>query len=74
MTVSELKQYQDKTVIVHLKDGEVATVKISFVDAEYEDIIVDIIATNSPDEYKGPANSAYTIPVAALTSVQEISS
>jgi hypothetical protein len=73
MTVSELRPFQDKIVVLHLKDGEIATVKVWFVDAEYEDIIVDIIATNRPDEYKGPANSSYTIPIGSLASAQEIS-
>jgi O-succinylbenzoate synthase len=74
MTVSELRPYQDKIVVLHLKDGEIATVKVRFVDAEYEDIIVDIIATNRPDLYKrDPANSSYTIPVGSLASAQEVS-
>jgi hypothetical protein len=73
VTVSELKPYQDKIVVLHLKDGEIATAKVLFVDAEYEDIIVDIIATNRHYKNKGPANPAYTISVAVLTSVREIS-
>jgi hypothetical protein len=73
MTIAELTRYQDKTVILRLHDGEIATVKVTFVDAEYEDIIVDIISTNRPENYKGPSNAAYVIGAAALASVEEIS-
>jgi hypothetical protein len=74
MTVAELLPYQDKTVILNLHDGEVATVKIAFVDAEYGDIMVDIIHTDSPEQYKGQADSAYTIRASEIVSVDEISS
>ena len=46
MKITEVKPYEDRTVILHLRDGEIATAKIAFVDAEYEDIIVDIVRTN----------------------------
>lgn len=55
-------------------DGEIATVRVEFVDAEYEDIIVDIINTNRRDKYKGPSMSVYAIPAADLATVDEISS
>jgi len=48
MKVAELKPYEDKTVVLHLSDGEIATAKIVYVDAEYEDIIVDMVRTNRP--------------------------
>jgi hypothetical protein len=73
MTIAELKPYQDKTVVLRFWNGEVATVKVDFVDAEYEDIIVDVISTNRRDRYTGPSNSVYAIPVANLASVEEIS-
>ncbi|HKU20205.1 MAG TPA: hypothetical protein VJQ50_04265 [Terriglobales bacterium] len=74
MKITELRRYQDKRVILRLHDGEVATVKVTFVDAEYEDIVVDIIGTNHPEKYKGPSNAAYVIEAADLASVEEISS
>ena len=52
INVSELKPFENRTVVAHLNDGEIATVKIAFVDAEYEDIIVDIVTTNRPEAYK----------------------
>ena len=73
MTIAELRQYQDRTVVLNLHDGDIARVKIVFVDAEYEDIIVDIMHTNRPEQYKGPSDSAYTIRAANVAFVDEIS-
>lgn len=74
MTIAELKPYEDKTVVLHLTDGEIATAKIAFVDAEYEDIIVDIIDTNRPQQYKQSIRlAAFTIKASDLASVSEIS-
>lgn len=42
---------------------------VVFVDAEYEDIIVDIVTTNRPLTYKGPPNAAYTIPFAEIRGI-----
>jgi hypothetical protein len=72
MTIAELRPYQDKTVILGLADGEITTGKIVFVDAEYEDIIVDIVSTNRPDNYRD-SDSAYTIAAIDLISVEEVS-
>jgi hypothetical protein len=75
MTVAELLPYLDKTVTLKFHDGEVATVKIQFVDAEYGDInIVDIIHTNDAVQYKGQSDSAYPIRASDIVSVDEISS
>jgi len=73
MTVAELKPYQGKTVVLRFWNGEIATAKIDFVDAEYEDVIVDIISTNRRDRYTGPSNALYAFPVAQIASVEEIS-
>ena len=72
MTVDELRPYQDKTVVLHLHDGEIATVRIAFVDTEYGDITVDIIHTNRPEQYKGSPDSAYAIRAVDIASVDEI--
>ena len=66
MTVAELKQFEDQTVVLHLTDGEIATAEVVFVDTEYEDIIVHIVTTNRPLTYKDPSNAAYAIPVADI--------
>jgi len=73
MEITELETYQDKTVVLNLKDGEIATVKIVFVDAEHDDIIVDIIRTNRPKQYKGPRDAAYTIRATDIAFLDEIS-
>jgi hypothetical protein len=72
MTIAELKQFQDKTVVLRLTDGEVSTVKVRFVDFEYEDIIVDVLETNRPDTYKDMATSAYAIRAEHVASITEI--
>jgi hypothetical protein len=46
MTIDELKPWQEKTVVLHLYDGEVTTAKVDVVDAEYEDIIVSVLTSN----------------------------
>ena len=74
MTIAELKPYQDKTVVLNLHDGECVTAKVTYVDAEYEDIIVNIFHTSRPEAYKVPIHScAFTIPGASVDSIQEIS-
>ena len=73
MTITELKPYEDKTVILHLHDGEIATAKIAFVDAEYEDIIVDILQTNRPESYQKPiSSSSFTVRLSDLDLIEEI--
>lgn len=75
MTIAELRRYQDKTVVLRLNDGEIATAKIAFVDVEYEDIIVEILETNRPEQYRLPINStAFTIRASDLAFVQGTSS
>jgi hypothetical protein len=74
MTIAELRPYQDKTVVLNLHDGEIATVKIAFVDGEYEDIVVDIVHTTRPAQYKWSTKSAYTIRASDIASADEISS
>ena len=69
MTIAELRPFQDKTVTLALSDGEITTAKISFVDAEHEDIVVDIIQTNRPDNYRR-AGSAYAIAASDVASAR----
>ena len=73
MTIAEFRPYHDKTVILTFHDGEIATVKIALVDADHEEIIVDIVHTSRPEQYKGPTNSAYTLRAADIASVDKIS-
>jgi hypothetical protein len=71
MTIEELRPNQDATVVLHLRDGEIATVRIVYVDAEYGDIMVDVIQSNR--EYKRPEGSAYTITASEVVSVNSLS-
>ena len=73
MKITEVKPYEGKTVILHLRDGETATAKIAFVDAEYEDIIVDIVQTNRPEIYQKPVgSSAFAVQLSDLELIEEI--
>jgi hypothetical protein len=73
MKISELKPYEDKTVILHWRNGEIAKVKIAFVDAEYEDIIVDIVQTNRPEDYQEPiGSSSFAIQLSDLDFVEAV--
>ena len=67
MTMTELKSWQEKTVVLHLFDGEVTTAKIHFVDEEYEDIIVTVLTSNRHYEQLGKA--AFTIRAADIERV-----
>jgi hypothetical protein len=71
MTIAEIRPYQDKKVILTLSDGEITTAKIAFVDAEHEDIVVDVICTNRPDNYRD-SNAAYTIAATELLSIEDV--
>ena len=74
MKITELKPYEGKTVILHMSGGEIATAKIAFVDAEYDDIIVDIVQTNRPDAYQKPiGSSAFAVPISDLDFIEEFS-
>jgi hypothetical protein len=60
MKISGLKPFQDCEVAVHITDGEVLRAKVTFVDLEYEDIIVNVLETHQPEHYKDPY-AAYTV-------------
>ncbi len=73
MTIEELKPYQDMTVLISMNDGELLTARVAFVDAEYEDIVVDIVHTNRLETYRVPISSAaFTIPATNITSIQVV--
>jgi hypothetical protein len=57
-----------------MTDGEILTAKIDFVDLEYEDIIVDVLKTSKPEQYKGPRNAAYTVRAADILSAEKTTS
>ncbi len=69
MKIAELKQFLDKRVILRMSDGEVATVRVDFVDEEYEDIIADVLETTRPEHYRVP-DAAYTFAAADIVSAE----
>ncbi len=70
INIAAYEHMQDKTAVLSLTDGEVATVKILFVDREYGDLIVDIVAPTHPGRYREKRTASYTIDAADVTSVQ----
>ena len=69
MTLNDLKQVLDKTVVLRMTDGECATVKVLFVDEEYADLIVDVLETSSPDRYRD-RSAAYTVAASDIASAE----
>ena len=72
MTISELEEFQDGVVVLHLNDGEVVTGRINFVDREYEDIIVDVLQTSAPERYKEHNAAVYAIKIGDVASVTRV--
>ena len=52
MELMDLRQFVDKTVVLHMMDGETAKVRVDFLDQEYEDIIVKVLETSHPEHYR----------------------
>jgi hypothetical protein len=71
VTIDQLREFQDRVVILRLTDSEILKAKIDFVDLEYEDIIVKVLETNMPEQYKHP-NADYTVRAADIASVESI--
>ena len=69
LKLSVLNQFVDKTVLVKMTDGETATVRVNFVDVEYDDIIVDVLETSRPDRYR-ERMAAYTFAARDIVSAK----
>lgn len=54
MRINELKQFIDTTVTLRMKDGEIAKVKVSFLDEEEEKIIGLVVETSCPEHHRAP--------------------
>jgi hypothetical protein len=54
MRINDLKQFVDTTVTLHMKDGEIAKVKVNFVDEENEDVIAAVVEASCPEHYRAP--------------------
>jgi len=69
MRISDLKQLVDRTVTLHMTDGETAKVRVDFVDEEYEDIIVALLETSRPEHYRAPC-AEYTFAAGDIVSAE----
>jgi hypothetical protein len=69
MKLSDLKQFVDKTVSLLMTNGEIAKVKVRFVDDEYDDLIVDVLETSTPERYRDGL-AAYTFAASDIESAE----
>ncbi|HTS08710.1 MAG TPA: hypothetical protein VMP68_24290 [Candidatus Eisenbacteria bacterium] len=72
MKITQLQEFEDCNVNLRLADGEVLTVTTRHLDHEYEDVVVGVLSTNNPAQYKGPKESAYAIKAADIVTVEEL--
>jgi hypothetical protein len=73
MTFADAKRFEDKTVVLKCTDGELISGKISFVDEEYQDLIIDVTYTSKPDKWtSGHSDPAcvYTITLEEIASIE----
>ncbi len=69
MMLNDLKPFLDKTVTLRMTDGEIAKVRLRMVDEEYDDLIVDVLETSSPERYRNHL-AAYTFAAADIASAE----
>jgi hypothetical protein len=67
MRINDLKPFVDKTVKIRMRDGEIATVKVSLVDEE--DRIAAVQETSHPEHYRAP-RAMHTFAVDDIVSVE----
>jgi len=69
MRIGELARFVDRTVTIRMNDGEVARVKVTFVDEEHGDIIGAVEETSCPDHYRA-ACAVHTFAAADIASAE----
>jgi hypothetical protein len=69
MRINDLKLFVDTTVTLRMKDGEIAKVKINFVDEESGDIIAVLEETSCPEHRRAPC-SAHTFAAEDIISAE----
>jgi hypothetical protein len=67
MRINELKQFVDTTVTLRMRDGEIAKVKVNFVDEEYENIVALVVETSC--RHRAPC-AMYTFAAEDIASVE----
>lgn len=69
MTLNDLKPFLDKMVALRMADGEIAKVRVRMIDEEYDDLIVDVLETSSPERYRD-RQAAYTFAATDIESAE----
>jgi hypothetical protein len=69
MRIDELKNFVDKTVMLRMRDGETAKVKVGFVDEEYEEVIAAVVESSRPEHYRAPC-AVYTFAAGDIVSAE----
>lgn len=69
MRIDELKNFVDKTVMLRMRDGETAKVKVGFVDVEYEEVIAAVVESSRPEHYRAPC-AVYTFAAGDIVSAE----
>lgn len=69
MRVDDLKPFVDKTVTIRMNDGEIAKVKVSFINEEDEDLIAAVAESSCADRYRG-ACALHTFAARDIASVE----
>lgn len=69
MTLSDLKQFLDKTITVRMTNGETATVRVRGIDEEYDNLIVIVLETSPPERHRGRL-AAYVIAASHIESAE----
>ena len=69
MRIHDLKHFLNRTVTLRMTDGEIAKVKVDFVDEEDEDVIGVLVETSQPEQYRH-ACAVHTFAAAEILSAE----
>lgn len=54
MKIEDLKPFLDRTITLRMINGEVAKVKINFIDEDDGEIVAALVETSAPENYRQP--------------------
>ena len=69
MRIADLNRLLDRTVTLRLKDGEIAKVKVTFVDEEAGELSAAVVESSRPEHYCGPC-ALHTFVAADIVSAE----
>ncbi len=69
MRIDELKPFLNRTVILHMTNGEFAKVNVTFVDEDDGEIFAAIVETSTPEKFR-QACAVHTFAAADIVSVE----